>query len=256
MRTIGLAALTCIELAPPDLVSVAAATGYDFVGLRLIPVGTQVLPTFEMRELEQRMADTGMKVLDVEVFRIDPDSNVPAYESMLATAQRLGATDILVHGADAEEARLVENFGRLCDLAARYRLNANLEPMPWVDVSTVAKAKRVLKAAGKKNAAHLPDPIHFYRAENKLADLEDVPHRYLQFCDARKERPTELQELIRQARGDRLFPGEGGLDLRALLGALPADLPMSLEIPHAGGLAPSERARRAIDATKRLLATL
>jgi sugar phosphate isomerase/epimerase len=120
----------------------------------------------------------------------------------------------------------------------------------------VAKAKRVLKAAGRKNAAHLPDPIHFYRADNRLDELKDVPHRYLQFCDARKERPADPQELIRQARGDRLFPGEGGLDLRGLLRALPADLPMSLEIPHAGGLAPGERARRAIDATKKLLATL
>ena len=256
MRKIGLAALTCIELAPPDLVSVAAATGYDFVGLRLIPVATQTLPSFEMRELERRLTDTNVKVLDVEVFRLDPDTNVKAYEPMLATAGRLGATDILVHGADPEEARLVESFGRLCDLAARYKLNANLEPMPWVDVSTVAKAKRVLRAAARKNAAHLPDPIHFYRADNRLDELKDVPHRYLQFCDARKERPADLQELIRQARGDRLFPGEGGLDLRGLLAALPADLPISLEIPHAGGLAPTERARRAIEATKKLLSTL
>lgn len=253
MRKIGLAALTCIELAPPELVSVAADTGYDFVGLRLIPVATQTLPSFEMRELERRLADTGMKVLDVEVFRIDPDSNVRAYEPMLATAQRLGATDILVHGADPEEARLVENFGRLCDLAARHKLNANLEPMPWVDVSTVAKAARVVRLP---NSAVLVDPIHFYRADNRIEDLKGLKYRYLQFCDARKERPTDPQELIRQARGDRLFPGEGGLDLRGLLRALPADLPISLEIPHAGGLAPGERARRAIEATKSLLAAL
>jgi len=256
VRRIGLAALTCLELAPPELVSLAVATGYDFVGLRLIPVAGQVLPPFEMRELERRLADTGMKVLDVEVFRLDPESNVPAYEPMLATAQRLGATEILVHGADTEEARLVENFGRLCDVAARYRLNANLEPMPWVEVSTVAKAKRVLRAAGRNNAAHLPDPIHFYRADNRLAELKEVPNRYLQFCDARKERPTETAELIRQARGDRLFPGEGGLDLRGLLAALPDDLPMSLEIPHAGGLAPRERATRALQATRKLLETI
>ena len=253
MRKIGLAALTCIELAPPDLVSVAAATGYDFVGLRLIPVANQVLPAFEMRELERRLTDTNVKVLDVEVFRLDPDTNVKAYEPMLATAGRLGATDILVHGADPEEARLVESFGRLCDLAARYKLNANLEPMPWVDVSTVAKAARVVRFP---NSAVLVDPIHFYRADNRLEDLEGLPYRYLQFCDARKERPNDLQELIRQARGDRLFPGEGGLDLRGLLAALPRDLPMSLEIPHAGGLAPQERARRAIEATKKLLSTL
>ena len=65
-----------------------------------------------------------------------------------------------------------------------------------------------------------------------------------------------MQELIRQARGDRLFPGEGGLDLRGLLAALPHDLPMGLEIPHAGGLQPHERARRALQATRKLLAAV
>jgi sugar phosphate isomerase/epimerase len=256
MRKIGLAALTCLELAPPDLVAVAAECGYDFVGLRLIPAAAgQILPPFELRELERRLADTGMKVLDVEVFRVSPEGNVKDYEPMLAMAARLGATDILVHGADPDQARLVDNFGRLCDLCARYGLNANLEPMPWVDVSTVVNAKRVIRSSGRKNAAHLPDPIHFYRADNSLEDLKDVPHRYLQFCDARRERPTEMQEMIRQARGDRLFPGEGGLDLREFLAALPAGLPMSLEIPHAGGFAPLERARRALQATRKLLGT-
>ena len=55
------------------------------------------------------------------------------------------ATEILVHGADADEARLAESFARLCELAGKYGLRANIEPMPWVDVSTVAQAKRILK---------------------------------------------------------------------------------------------------------------
>ena len=51
---------------------------------------------------------------------------------------------------------------------------------------------------------------------------------------------------MRQAREDRLFPGEGGLDLRGLLGALPPDLPISLEVPYAGPFDARERARRAL----------
>jgi len=62
-----------------------------------------------------------------------------------------------------------------------------------------------------------------------------------------------MQELIRQARGDRLFPGEGGLDLKGLLAALPAGLPISVEIPHAKPMSPLERARRALAATQALL---
>ena len=62
-----------------------------------------------------------------------------------------------------------------------------------------------------------------------------------------------MNEIIRQAREDRLLPGEGGLDLRGLLRALPPDLPMSLEIPQAGVPDPLQRARRALAATQQLL---
>ena len=42
---------------------------------------------------------------------------------------------------------------RLCDLAARYKLVASLEPMPWVDVSNITKAQRVIEGAARANGA-------------------------------------------------------------------------------------------------------
>jgi sugar phosphate isomerase/epimerase len=65
-----------------------------------------------------------------------------------------------------------------------------------------------------------------------------------------------MQEIIRQARSDRLMPGEGGLDLLALLRALPEHLPLSLEIPYATPMPPLERARRAYQSTLRVLEQL
>lgn len=38
-RKFSLAHLTILEAPPPELVRIAARTGYDFVGLRLIPPG-------------------------------------------------------------------------------------------------------------------------------------------------------------------------------------------------------------------------
>jgi sugar phosphate isomerase/epimerase len=255
-RAVGLAALTVIELPPPEQVSAAAAAGYTHVGLRLIPVSQQVLPAFEQRELEHRLADTGVKVLDVEVFRLDPGTDIAAFEPVLAIAARLHATDILVHGNDSEQARLLDAWGRLCDLARSYALAANLEPMPWVEVSTVAKAMAIVEAAARANGKLLVDAIHFFRADNSLAALRRIPAArlsYIQLCDAHPGIPADMNEMIRQARGDRLFPGEGALDLRGLLTAMPGDLPLSLEVPHARKIDAFERAQLALEATRRLL---
>jgi sugar phosphate isomerase/epimerase len=249
-RTVGLAALTVLELAPPEQVKVAAAAGYTHVGLRLIPVANQTLPSFQFSELQARLADSGIKVLDVEVFRLDPQTDVAAFKETLEISQRLGATDLLAHGADPDEARLRDRVAALSDLAAQHGITVNIEPMPWVEVSTVRKAKRAIEGT---KAAVLVDAIHFFREDNAFEDLKTVPHRYMQLCDARAETPSDVQEIIRQARGDRLFPGEGGLDLKGLLAALPADLPISIEIPYAKPMPPLERARRALAATQALL---
>ncbi|TMI02824.1 MAG: sugar phosphate isomerase/epimerase [Betaproteobacteria bacterium] len=244
----GLAALTVLELPHHEQVSAAAQAGYSHVGLRLIPVaGQPVIHALDAAEVERRLADTGVGVLDVEVFRLMPQTNVGEFEAVMATAQRLGATELLVHGADSSEARLIETFGRLCDLAAGYGLSANLEPMPWVDVSNLAKAMRVLDGAAR---------VHFFRAGDSPQALAKVPRRflrYMQLCDARPERPADMQEIIRQARSDRLFPGQGGLDLKGLLRALPGEIPISLEIPISKRMEPLERARRALDATRAIL---
>ncbi len=257
-RYLGLAHLTALELAPPELITTAAKAGYDGVGLRLIPVVGQAFPhtPLDLLAIERAVAETGLRIYDIEVFRLERETTVADFEPMLALSQRLGASELLVHGADPDVSRLIDRFGALCDLAARYKLAASLEPMPWVDVSNLAKALRVIEGAARPNGAVLVDAIHFFRGGNRPADLAAVPRerlRYLQFCDARAEVPTDMQEMIRQARGDRLLPGEGGLDLRGLLRALPADLPISLEIPCAQPLPALERVRRALAATKAML---
>jgi sugar phosphate isomerase/epimerase len=256
-RALGLAALTVLELPHEEQVSIAAHAGYSHVGLRLVPVAGQPFQhPVDIPAIKARLADTGMRVLDVEVFRLTAETQVTSYEPAMAAAAELGAAHLLVHGADPDAARLANTFARLCDLAARYRLVANLEPMPWVDVSNVEKALAILHAAGRANSGLLVDAIHFYRAGDRLEHLRSVPREYLhyaQFCDARRERPSDLREIIRQARADRLMPGEGGLDLAGLVRTLPAQLPLSLEIPYARPMPALERGRRAREATLRLL---
>ena len=73
-------------------------------------------------------------------------------------------------------------------------------------------------------------------------------------CDAPAEVPSTTEGLIHTARFERLFPGEGGIDVSAILAALPSDLPYALEIPRAELVAQvgaREHARMAISAARR-----
>jgi sugar phosphate isomerase/epimerase len=267
-RALSLAALTVLELSPPEMVGCAADAGYTHVGLRLIPA-TDNEPTWPVigdtplvRELEHRLADCGVRTLDIEIFRLRPDTVVERYLPALETGARLGAQHVLVAGNDPDEPRLTERFAALCVLGAPLGLTFDLEPMPWTDVKQLQQAERIAAATGQENAGVLIDPIHFDRGGNVPADIAAVPRQrlhYAQLCDAPTERPRDVPTLLHQARAERLMPGDGGLDLAGILRALPPTLPLGLEVPMqalARTVPAVERARRIRAKTEVLLATL
>jgi sugar phosphate isomerase/epimerase len=267
-RIVSLSALTVLELPPPAMVACAAEAGYSHVGLRLVPATpTEVRydtigDTPTVRETRARLNDTGVRVLDIEILRLQPETKVADFLPVLETAARLGASNALVAGNDPDESRFVERFAELSDLASQFRIAPSIEPMPWTDVKSFADGARVYRRANRANAGLLIDPIHFDRAGSTVSEISTVPtawFRYVQLCDAPAERPQELEELLHQARAERLLPGAGGLDLAGILAALPRDLPVSVEIPMerlAKTMPAVERARRALAATRKLLAGL
>ena len=62
--------------------SCAADAGYGYVGLRLLPATAEevqhpmVGDTPLVRETARRLADTGVRALDIEIFRLKPDTDV------------------------------------------------------------------------------------------------------------------------------------------------------------------------------------
>jgi sugar phosphate isomerase/epimerase len=267
-RPISLAALTVLELTPPEMVDCAAEAGFSHVGIRLLPA-TPTEPHYDvvgdtplLREVERRLADTGIKVLDVEIFRLKPDTRVSDYEPAIATAARLGASELLVAGNDPDDARLIDSFAAFCDLAGTYRLGADLEFMPWTDAKDLPQAARIIERTGRDNAGILIDSFHFSRSRSRIEDIATVPpsrFHFMQLCDVPAAIPPTMEAILAEARGERLFPGEGGVDLVGLLRALPRDIPLSLEVPTltlAKTVDATERARRVLAATKRVLAQL
>jgi sugar phosphate isomerase/epimerase len=75
--------------------------------------------------------------------------------------------------------------------------------------------------------------MRFISRGTSCADISGSGQLFrVQLCDAAAERPATMNEIIRQAREERLYPGEGGIDLSGLLRALPPGLPVSVEVPN------------------------
>ncbi len=265
-RSIGLAALTALELAPPDLVSTAAAAGYSHVGLRLLPATPtetrhpMVGDTPMVRETRARLDATGVQVLDVEIFRLKPDTDVDAdYRAAIETGAWLGAKHMLVAGNDPDESRLADRFAQICDLASRYGIAASLEFMPWTDAKDLAQAARIVERAGRANGGILIDAFHLSRSKSRIDDIARIPasrFRYAQLCDVPAAIPPTMEAILAEARAERRFPGDGELDLVGLIRALPPGLPLSLEVPTlelAKTVPALERAKRALAGARRVL---
>ena len=265
MTSYSLAQLTVLGASPPELIRIAAAAGYDHVGLRLLEVtGGDAWPIATdaalMRETKAAIAAHGVGVLDIELVRLTPDVQISELRPTLDAASELGARHVLTQAHDGDWARLVHNFGSLCDLLETYGLTADVEFLTWTPMRGVNEVLRLLHAANRRNVGITVDTLHFFRSGCAISDLtgasRDLFH-FVQLSDAPVAAPTSIEGLIFAAREDRLNPGEGDLDLAGVLRALPDDVAIAVEIPNsrlAATVRDVDRARQALDATKRLVA--
>jgi sugar phosphate isomerase/epimerase len=260
----SLAHLTVLQCSPLEMIAIASKTGYRYVSLRMTAVtaNEKIYPLMDdramMRETKKRMADTGIRVHDIELVRLDPNTEPEAYLSFLEAGGELGARAVIAQLPDPERGRATERFAKLCDLAKPFGLTVDLEFLPWTDTQDLRAAAAVIEAVDKPNAGLLVDTLHFDRSRSSLKDLRNLPREWFHFihlCDAPAEIPTTTEEIITTARAGRFFPGEGGLNLLEILDCMPT-VPYSLEIPNEAlmkALGPQEFARRAIHAAETYL---
>jgi len=265
-RKFSLAHLTILDAPPPALIRIAARAGYDFVGLRLIPLGLPGEPRYEphedvvmRREIKAAIDETGVRVLDVELARIleapAPESYLPAFE----TAAELGAEHVLSSVWIRDRHQVIERFARLCDVARPLGLTVNLEFVSSTDWNTLEGALDVVTSCGRDNVGITIDTLHFHRSRIPIQQLDRVPASWANFahvCDDRSGVPATIEEARRTMREERLYPGEGAVDIAGILGRLPPSVVCAVEVPHVQRLrelGPDLFARTCLERTKRYL---
>ena len=154
---------------------------------------------------------------------------------LIDAAAELGARNVLTVSRGLEPDRFAARFAELCDHAAPAGVTVVVEPTILYSVTTLAEAKQVVALAGRPNGAILADNLHLDRAGGEpiaaLGQLDPALLPYAQLCDA-PARPAEVSRsgLFDDARDGRRLLGDGGLPVREYLDALPAGIPLSLEI--------------------------
>jgi sugar phosphate isomerase/epimerase len=257
MNKIVLAPTSLSNTPPLEFIDAALSAGYDGIGLRLFRspgINYAFYPVSDdeslKREVKSRLSDSSMEVVDILSFYMQPAADIESMLPALEFGAEIGGSYALVIGDDPEWGRMVQNFARFCEAAARFGLTASIEaPVTQRVVNTLDKAVSLIRDSGRDNAVLCLDPFHFFRTGHTPQDIKKYPSSlfpYTQIDDGTDAVP---------APGGRCAPGEGMVPLAEILDALPADLPLSLEwsAPRDSGYSAAEWAKIALQTTKRFL---
>jgi sugar phosphate isomerase/epimerase len=269
-----------LDISPPEWVSFAHQAGFDAVGIRAMVAGPDEEPwpmspgSPMVRETLARMADTGVRVNDVEIIRLTPESTPAPYLPLFEVGAELGASFVNVIPADPDVKRAADNFAAIAEVAAGYGLRPGMEAMSYTPIANLDDA---IEVVGDSPGGVIIDPLHLHRAgvaPERLRSIDPRVLTYYQLCDAPLKPPTNLPrprrlprgqslgtitDLQLEARALRLLPGNGELPLREILTALPPGRPLSVEAPNVALrelLGPLEFLRHARAHVSRLLASV
>lgn len=240
MTALSLHHLTMIDAHPLQLIDAAAAGGFDYCGIRFVaprpgdPLVDVVNDPKAIRNIGQRLMQTGVKLLDIEAVWISPHTKPDDLRHVIELGAKLGAKYLLTVGYDENGARLLDNFTKLCEIAKPLGISVMLEFITYCSIGTLADAHRIVTESRMNNAGILIDALQFFRSGAAPEDLDPIPARlfpYMQICDGLRETPDSIDLRRQEARTDRRLPGEGELPIQALLKHLPKDITLSVEAP-------------------------
>ncbi len=243
------------QAAPLEVIGAAVDTGFRAVGLRISGrLPGDAWPAVDMdpaafRKIRAAAAEHAVRISSVAGYYITPQTRIGHLLANVHAARELGAPLIAQGCFDADHAQVATLLRDYAQAANEAGVRIALEFMPMSELKNIAQTLAVIERSGASNVGLLIDSLHLARSGDGAAEVLALDPRsiYLtQLCDA----PANLapgNSLFEEAMSGRLYLGHGGLDLAALVNALPAGAEIELETPvtaHAA-LEPAQRARHA-----------
>lgn len=236
---IGIAPLSVLGTEPAEFVLAAAKAGYDFVGLRTRPVTSQEADlnllhrNSRLNNVLSALKETGLTVYDTEFLAIDGSEQREIWLPMLDAAVDLQAKSLTITITDPDLPRATATIAQLVQDGKQRDLAIVLEPISYQTVKRLSEGVPVAEQTG---CQLLLDTLHFHRGFGELDEINAaLPHltNLVQICDGvLAERANTREGLIEESRSHRLVPGEGDFAIAECLARVPADTPVSVEVPN------------------------
>lgn len=260
--------ITVVDADPLDLVDAAQAAGCEGLCLFMEPMAVLPdMPHFDLSgsaparaAFKARIADAGVSLDLAYPFTLTGRSIIAEFRPALDLAADLGTPLVNLLIYDRDEARRADNFAAFCDLADAAGLGVALEFYPVSQIKSLAEALALIEAVGRPGRVGANvDLLHLMRSGGTIAELAAAPAGAILFAQI-ADGPLDCAEesLEVEASSRRWLAGEGVFDVAGFVRALPPDCPISVEIPQdtalRAGLSRAERARRAVDSVRAVLA--
>ena len=272
-RVIILHQLNAVGVSPAEFVRIAAdndcrhVTMFAFDGGEVLPRSNTGLTyptaiTPEMKdEVREALSETGVALDGVEFFPLTAEVDFERYRPALALARELGAFRAVSHIFIEDDALVVQRLGEFCDLAASEGLKVTSEFCPLTPGNpSLERAKWLVDQVGRDNFGIGVDVLHVIRSGATPADIAALEPRYfgiVQICDAKGAHASS--DYIKDVH-NREVPGTGDLPIEEFLNAVPAALPIEVEVPaahrRAAGVTAAEHCRDVLNGARAIVERL
>ncbi len=254
-RRISLAAGVLPEHDALTVTRAAIAAGYSDAGLMIRPDTWNVDDESQLMDLKEQH---NIGFLDVEVLWVPSGARLDdGHKLIVDVGGRLGAEHVLVVSDEPDPDLLAPALQQISQWCSAYELRPMLEFLRITSVTSLAQAQELLSAATSHTFGILIDSLHLARSGelDKLVSLDAHQHPYIQLCDGLATCVDDRAKLLEDALDLRSAPGEGELDLKRLLAALPQETPVSMEVRsklyRERYADPAERARAILQQTEK-----
>jgi sugar phosphate isomerase/epimerase len=273
MRPIVLHQLNAAGVSPVDFIELAAAndcrhvTVFAFDGAAVLPRANTGLSypaavTAEIKkDVQAAMAAHGVAIDGIEFFPLTAEVDLELYKPTLALGRELGAKRAVTHVFIEDDALAVDRLGAFCALAEAEGMTVSSEFCPLTPGNpSLARATWLVDQVGRDSFGIGVDSLHVVRSGATAVDLAKLDARYfgsVQICDALGAHASS--DYIKDVH-NREVPGQGDLPLHDLLSAVPAALPIEVEVPaqhrRAAGVTAAEHVRDVLAGARAIIAGL